>query len=240
MAAAHRADESGAMRRARSDHGGPTAWADARRRAHAAARPLAAEPVALADALGGVLAVPLTALVSVPSADSSAMDGYAVCGPGPWTVVAHVRAGEPTPGALRPGTACEIATGAPVPGGTSGVVPYEQCERTGQHHEHEPRPSGPAQPGQPALIFNRHVQASVPDGCRSRARRRIMLAASRRVSFGFPATVSASIKRRFTSWGSSPDRLAIGPRTRSSCPLKYRSRRSVRNCSRYSRNTPLL
>ncbi len=119
------------MRRARSDHGGPTAWADARRRAHAAAQPLPAEPVALADALDRVLAAPLTALVAVPSADCSAMDGYAVCGPAPWTVVAHVRAGEPPPAALRPGTACEIATGAPVPDGAAGVVPYERSERSG-------------------------------------------------------------------------------------------------------------
>ncbi|MBN9096569.1 MULTISPECIES: molybdopterin molybdotransferase MoeA [unclassified Pseudonocardia] len=119
------------MRRARSDHGSPMAWADARRTAHAAAQPLPAEPIALADALDRVLAGPLAALVDVPSADCSAMDGYAVCGPGPWTVVAHVRAGEPTPGALRPGTACEIATGAAVPDGTSAVVPYERSERSG-------------------------------------------------------------------------------------------------------------
>lgn len=106
-------------------------WADARARAHAAAVPLPPEPVAIADALGAVLAAPLYALVAVPPADCSAMDGYAVCGPAPWTVVAQARAGEPVPAALRPGTACEIATGAAVPDGTSGVLAYEQSERTG-------------------------------------------------------------------------------------------------------------
>lgn len=114
-----------------SDHSSPTSWMEARRLAHAAARPLLAEPVALADALGGVLSAPLAALATVPPADCSAMDGYAVCGPSPWTVVAHVRAGEPAPVALRPGTACEIATGAPVPAGTTGVVAYEQAQRRG-------------------------------------------------------------------------------------------------------------
>jgi molybdopterin molybdotransferase len=99
------------------------------------------EPVALVDALGAVLAAPLAALVAVPAADCSAMDGYAVSGPGPWSVVAQVRAGGPVPEALTPGTACEIATGAPVPAGTLGVLPYEQSERSGT------RVSGPVEAG---------------------------------------------------------------------------------------------
>jgi len=111
--------------------GGPAGWAEARRRAHSVARPLLAEPATLSEALGSVLAAPLSALVAIPSADCSAMDGYAVCGPAPWTVVTEVRAGDPVPDALRPGTACEIATGAPVPEGTSGVLAYERSERTG-------------------------------------------------------------------------------------------------------------
>ncbi len=106
-------------------------WAEARVRAHAAAPPLASEPVALADALGAVLAAPLPALVAVPPADCSAMDGYAVRGSGPWTVVASARAGGATPAALEPATACEIATGAAVPEGTTGVVPYERADRAG-------------------------------------------------------------------------------------------------------------
>ena len=110
---------------------GCVAWAEARRRAHGAASPLAPEPVTLTEALGAVLAAPLPALVAVPPADCSAMDGYAVRGPGPWTVVASALAGGATPDALAPGTACEIATGAAVPGGTTGVVPYERASRAG-------------------------------------------------------------------------------------------------------------
>ncbi|MCZ1008821.1 molybdopterin molybdotransferase MoeA [Streptomyces lydicus] len=39
---------------------------------------------ALGDALGRTLAAPLTALTDLPSFDTSAMDGWAVSGPGPW------------------------------------------------------------------------------------------------------------------------------------------------------------
>ena len=48
-------------------------------------RPVPAR-VPLDQALGQVLAEPLTALCDLPSFDTSAMDGWAVAGPGPWTV----------------------------------------------------------------------------------------------------------------------------------------------------------
>ena len=43
-----------------------------------AAKPLGTEPVALAEAAGRVLAVPVFAAIDAPRADVSAMDGYAV------------------------------------------------------------------------------------------------------------------------------------------------------------------
>ncbi|MGW0480940.1 molybdopterin molybdotransferase MoeA [Nonomuraea sp. NPDC003214] len=105
-------------------------WAAARDLAAGCARPLDPVPVPLADAAGRRLADPLRALVPVPGVDVAAMDGYAVCGPPPWRVVAHVLAGgAPYAGALSPGEAVEIATGAPVPAGTSAVLPYEQSVR---------------------------------------------------------------------------------------------------------------
>ncbi|MER5998686.1 molybdopterin molybdotransferase MoeA [Nonomuraea angiospora] len=105
-----------------------TTWVTARALAKGAATPLEHASVLLADALGGRLAAPLTALVAVPGVDVSAMDGYAVAGAGPWRVVGRVLAG----GAcyeeeLRPGEAVEIATGAPTPAGASAVLPYEQA-----------------------------------------------------------------------------------------------------------------
>ncbi|MYR77018.1 molybdopterin biosynthesis protein, partial [Streptomyces sp. SID5466] len=61
----------------------PTEWEEARAVARAVP---ALPPVArdLADALGHALAEPLTALTDLPPFDTSAMDGWAVAGPGPW------------------------------------------------------------------------------------------------------------------------------------------------------------
>lgn len=78
-----------------------------------------------------MLAEPLHALVGIPVADRAAMDGYAVNGSPPWTVVASVRAGDGVPEPLASGTACEIATGAPVPAATRAVLPYEHSELVG-------------------------------------------------------------------------------------------------------------
>ena len=57
---------------------------EARARVLEAVRPLEAEEVPLAEALGRVLAEDLTSPIDVPPFDGSAMDGYAVrAGPGP-------------------------------------------------------------------------------------------------------------------------------------------------------------
>ncbi|MEH1017414.1 molybdopterin molybdotransferase MoeA [Micromonospora sp. CPCC 206060] len=111
----------------------PIEWADARRLAFELAAPLAAEPAALASAVGRTLAAPMRAAVPVPGFDNAAMDGYAVHGPGPWRVVDRVLAGHlHAPPRLSGQTAVEIATGAPVPEGTDRVVPYEAADRTGE------------------------------------------------------------------------------------------------------------
>ncbi|GAB3212422.1 molybdopterin molybdotransferase MoeA [Marinactinospora thermotolerans] len=116
--------------------------------ARAAARDLGARAVRpptrrlpLEEARGATLAEDLVALVGVPSYDTSAMDGYAVAGPGPWNVVGRVLAGQRDGhAALRPGQAVEIATGAPVPGGTEAVLPYEHALRRGAEVTGEARP----------------------------------------------------------------------------------------------------
>ncbi|MDY7085348.1 MAG: molybdopterin-binding protein [Actinomycetota bacterium] len=117
----------------RRSSGAGLAWADA----YAAARDLPAalppETVAVETARGRTLAEPVHAVTPVPAFDSAAMDGYVVAGPGPWTVAGLVLAGPgvtPVP-ALRPGTAVEIATGAPVPANSEAVLPYEDCHVDG-------------------------------------------------------------------------------------------------------------
>ncbi|WP_433041043.1 molybdopterin molybdotransferase MoeA [Dactylosporangium sp. CS-033363] len=107
-------------------------WAQAHATARAAAGPLPAIRVPVAEAAGQILAGPIRAAVTAPGFDTAAMDGYAVAGPGPWQVVGRVLAGRPAhPRPLRPGDAVEIATGARVPAGTGAVVPYEDCHRDG-------------------------------------------------------------------------------------------------------------
>ncbi|GGU24289.1 molybdopterin molybdotransferase MoeA [Lentzea flava] len=124
-------------------------WNLARQTAREAVKPLEAVEVALADALGLALASGVRALASQPACDTSAMDGYAVAGSGPWTVVGRVAAGDPVPGAtgapvpgraatgepvpgmIRAGEAFGVATGAPVPGGADSVVPVEVCSVEG-------------------------------------------------------------------------------------------------------------
>lgn len=107
-------------------------WNLARQTARDAAKPLEAVEIALADAAGSALAAGVRALSSQPACDTSAMDGYAVAGGGPWTVVGRVAAGDPVPGMrLRAGEAFGVATGAPVPGGAESVVPVELCSVEG-------------------------------------------------------------------------------------------------------------
>ena len=90
------------------------------------------ETVALSAALGRVLAAPQTSAITVPPADNSAMDGYAVrladvAQPGTRLPVTQRilagRVGE----ALAPGTAARIFTGAPVPSSADAVLMQEDC-----------------------------------------------------------------------------------------------------------------
>jgi molybdopterin molybdotransferase len=103
-----------------------------RRRVLDTVRPLAAEPVALADARGRVLAEDVTSAIDVPPFDSSAMDGYAlVAGPERQLELAgESRAGHPHEGELAEGTAVRISTGAAVPRGATAVIPVERTSET--------------------------------------------------------------------------------------------------------------
>ncbi|WP_329092117.1 MULTISPECIES: molybdopterin molybdotransferase MoeA [unclassified Streptosporangium] len=116
----------------RGAHAEALPWESARRVAASAAGPLSPVDLPLHLAYGCRLAGPLRALVPVPGADVAAMDGYAVAGDPPWRITGLVLAGGAAYGAaLAPGTAVEIATGAPVPEGAEAVLPYEAAVRTG-------------------------------------------------------------------------------------------------------------
>ena len=101
----------------------------------AAIRPLPARELALADALGAVLAADVTAQYPLPSFDNSAMDGYAVLAadvqaatgerPVVLPVRAEVAAGDTGRYELVSGSVIKIMTGAAIPAGADAVVPVE-------------------------------------------------------------------------------------------------------------------
>ncbi|GAA4101078.1 molybdopterin molybdotransferase MoeA [Streptomyces hundungensis] len=106
------------------------AWTDARAVAARAGRavPVRSHRVPLESALGEILTEPLTALTDLPSFDTSAMDGWAVAGPGPWRVQdGGVLAGHAAAGTLADGEAVRIATGARIPSGATAVIRSEHA-----------------------------------------------------------------------------------------------------------------
>lgn len=120
-----------------------TPWAEARSVAArlGAARPVRTRQVALAQSLGRVLAQPLAALTDLPSFDTSAMDGWAVAGPGPWRIRegGSVLAGHAQTPPLPDGEAVRIATGARVPAGATAVVRSEHSRSDATGHLHARR-----------------------------------------------------------------------------------------------------
>ncbi len=96
---------------------------------------LPTEHVPLLEALGRVLAEPVSARDSLPPFANSSMDGYALRAadstgasaesPAALRVVADIAAGSVPDVTLTPGTVARIMTGAPLPPGADAVVPVE-------------------------------------------------------------------------------------------------------------------
>ena len=104
--------------------------------------PLAgAETVGLIAAAGRILAEPLVARLTQPPFTASAMDGYAVRAadvaklPAMLRVTGESAAGHGFAGALGPGDAVRIFTGAPVPDGADAIVIQENTRRDGDRVE---------------------------------------------------------------------------------------------------------
>jgi molybdopterin molybdotransferase len=98
--------------------------------------PNPAEPVALGEARGRVLASDVLSDTDWPPFETSAMDGYAVrlsdtARPG--SVLAErektVAAGDAPPAPILPGEAVRVMTGAPLPPGAEAVIPVERARR---------------------------------------------------------------------------------------------------------------
>ncbi|MDQ0822624.1 molybdopterin molybdotransferase [Arthrobacter sp. V4I6] len=93
-------------------------WQEARQLAFDCAAPIPAAPVPLRNALRRILAADLEALQDIPHYASSAMDGWAVNGSGPWILA--------EPGQrLAPHQASPIVTGGLIPPGAKAVLRSE-------------------------------------------------------------------------------------------------------------------
>ncbi|MCA9555037.1 MAG: molybdopterin molybdotransferase MoeA [Myxococcales bacterium] len=104
--------------------------------------PVGVERVALADAVGRVLAEDVLGRSDLPPFSNSAMDGYAVRAadvasataeaPAELPVRGESKAGGETPPALEPGCAMRIFTGAAMPAGADAVVMQENTRAEGE------------------------------------------------------------------------------------------------------------
>jgi molybdopterin molybdotransferase len=100
----------------------------------AAVSPLEAEELAVADALGRVLAEDVVAAHDVPSFANSAMDGFAVRAGAAGRrlrIVGESRAGAPAAVGVGDGEAVRISTGAALPDGADAILPAEAAEDGG-------------------------------------------------------------------------------------------------------------
>ena len=107
---------------------------EAERRVLAQCPPLRPLAIPLADALGCVTSVAVTAGESVPPFANTAVDGFAVRAadvvsvPATLTVVGTIPAGAAPEPAIGPGEAVRILTGAPLPPGADAVVMVEDTD----------------------------------------------------------------------------------------------------------------
>jgi molybdopterin molybdotransferase len=118
-------------------------WQEARQLAFDCAAPIPAAPVPLRNALRRTLAADVEALQDIPHYASSAMDGWAVNGSGPWVLA--------EPGQrLAPHQASPIVTGGLIPPGAKAVLRSESG-LIAPDEDGLPalRTSGSAKPGEP-------------------------------------------------------------------------------------------
>ena len=99
-------------------------WDDARLIAHMFAKVAPIETVDISASIGRIVARDVVAKSDLPPAHTSMMDGYAVRGEGPWTIVGEVHAGGYTAD-ISEGQALRVSTGAHIPATTDMVIQEE-------------------------------------------------------------------------------------------------------------------
>ena len=103
-------------------------WDQARETAANLGSFIGVELLPLKKVSGRVLANDAKSLVALPTYETSAMDGYAVAGKGPWKLIGEVKAGAPHQDVLPDGQALGIATGAVIPQGAFGILRWENAK----------------------------------------------------------------------------------------------------------------
>lgn len=98
-------------------------------------RPLGVEQVALADALGRVLAKSVVADDDYPNARRSVMDGFALqsrATPGSFRIAGDVAMGKPAGPSMTVGSAVRVPTGGVLPHDADAVVAFEETRIEGE------------------------------------------------------------------------------------------------------------
>ena len=109
----------------------PLELEDAQARLLGLLSPTPARACPVDESAGLFLAQPVIARRTQPSADLSAMDGYATAGEGPWQIKGESRAGAPFDMVLGKGDAIRISTGAQMPLGADAVLVQEEAQVDG-------------------------------------------------------------------------------------------------------------
>ncbi len=159
--------------------------AEALARVLAAARPVEAEDVPLAEAFGRTLAAPVVAGRTQPPFANSAMDGYALRArdaskPGArLRVIGESAAGRAFDGEIGEGETARIFTGAPLPQGADAIALQEDARREGDFIVLD----GAASPGDHVRVVGldfREGDALLPAGRRLTPRDVALIAAANR------------------------------------------------------------
>jgi len=128
---------------------------------------LGTELLPLAHAHGRVLAKPAYSLCDLPAFATSSMDGWVVCGKGPWKIVGEVSTGRLTDQSLSESECMRIATGGVIPAEGESVVPWEDAEEKDgfiQGHSQEGQNIRPAgiESNKDELLFDSGTKLSPP------------------------------------------------------------------------------
>lgn len=89
---------------------------------------LGTEVLSLVDANGRVLSKIAYSLYDLPTFATSSMDGWVVCGQGPWKIVGEISTGNFSDRDLSESACMKIATGGVIPAGGESVLPWEDAE----------------------------------------------------------------------------------------------------------------